>query len=426
MSYSIAFAPVLNFPKKVHLPGSKSLSNRALICAAMSEGTTVLEHFLDADDTRYMLSAIKTLGYDVEYEEKKRQVKIKGGMIPLQKANIFVGNAGTAMRFLTGFLTTSNGYFTIDGNKRMRERPIADLIDTLTEIGAKIHYTRKKGYPPLEINAKGLDGGVCHISGKNSSQYISSVLLASPLARKGVELHINGEMASRPYIEMTTRIMQDFGINVESDFEKQIFRVAPGSYKPPGYYTIEPDASAASYFLAAAPLLGGTVRVEGLGKESVQGDVAFSNILKQMGCTVKNNNDFISVSNGARLRGIDADMNAIPDMVLTLAVLALFAEGPTIIRNVPNLRIKETDRISALATELRRVGARVTEYSDGIKIIPASHYHAAKIHTYDDHRMAMSFALATLKIPGLEIQNPECVSKTFPDFFDVFEDFLKA
>ncbi len=424
-SYLVPHLKELKGLRSVRLPGSKSITNRALVLAALSQGETTLENFLLADDPLYMYQALEQLGYKVSLDRENRICRITGGSLPAKDERLFVGNAGTAMRFLSTLLCLGKGNFYLDGDSRMRERPIADLIRALSDLGCDIRSETGNGCPPLIINAQGIQGGECALPGKNSSQYISSLLLAAPCMQKGLSIKIQGEMASRPYIDMTQGMMRVFGAD-SSHRDYQDFQILPATYSSPGKYHIEPDASAASYFLSAAAVLGGEVCIEGLGSDSVQGDTGFARVLESMGCRLEWEEKKLILRSQGKLQGINIDMNHIPDMVLSLAVVALFAEGPTTIRNVPNLRIKETDRITALCNELSKLGARVEEYPDGLCIHPAPFYHAASIATYNDHRMAMSFSIAGLRIPGVQIEDPGCVSKTFPDFFQVFESFLMA
>lgn len=418
-SYRVPFAPKLEENLELFLPGSKSITNRVLILSALSEGKVLLKNFLLSDDSRYMLKALQDLGYDAVLDEESREVRMKGGGNPSGSAKLFVGNSGTTMRFLTTMLTVAEGDFEIDGDERMRERPISDLVNALRGIGAEIEYLEKEGYPPLKILAHKILGEACSIPASVSSQYISSLLLSAPKMQNGLNLNLLGEVASKPYIDMTISMMKDFGATAHWESENKIC-VEPGVYQSPSEYAIEPDASGASYFMALPAVLGGKMTLSGLGAASIQGDILFARVLEQMGCKVEMKENEMIIE-GGKLSGIDIDMNAIPDMVPTLGALALFADSPTTIRNVPNLRVKECDRISAMVTELSKLGAEVEEYADGFKVIPKPDYHAAEIETYNDHRIAMSFTLAGLGIQGVKILDPGCTSKTFPDFFDVLE-----
>jgi 3-phosphoshikimate 1-carboxyvinyltransferase len=410
--------------KSIHLdvvlPGSKSISNRALLIAALAEGETRISNLLFSEDTVYMSKALTDLGLDISLDEKGKCCVIKGGKLPSRGQELFVGNAGTAMRFLTSYLALGRGNFILDGNERMRQRPIGDLLSALRQLDCDVESLENNACPPVLIRAHGMRGGECVINGKNSSQYISSVLMAAPYSERGVKIFTEGEAASLPYIDMTIRMMKQFGVSVTSnDFHE--FEVKSARYHALESYTVEPDASSASYFLAAGAILSGSVKIRNLGKNSLQGDAKFAFVLQKMGCTVSCGEDYIELKSDGKLKGITIDMNEMPDTVPTLAIAALFADSPTKITNVANLRIKESDRISALASELKKLGAFVAEHPDGLEIFPAKNYHPVSIATYDDHRIAMAFSIAGLKIDGIEIENPACVAKSFPDFFDVLE-----
>lgn len=415
----IAVQPIERASGTFRPPGSKSLTNRALIAAALAHGTSTLQHPLESDDTRFMRQALQTLGVQID-DSKANEWEITGsdGAFPASQAELFLGNAGTAMRFLTAVLAACPGRYTLDGVPRMQQRPIAQLVDALRHQGASIDYLQNEGCPPVVINNSSLKGGSCSITDPQSSQYVSAMLLAAPLATRETSIEVAGNLVSAPYVRMTLAVMRAFGI--DGLVEGNVFTISPASYRATSY-AIEPDASSASYLLAAAAITGGKVTVEGLGINSCQGDVGFADLLHQMGAGLVFGNDFITVHGLGQLRGIDVDLAAMPDMAQTLAVVALFANGPTTIRNVANLRIKETDRIAALESELTKLGAQVQVLNDGLRINPPAQLKAASIATYDDHRMAMSFALAALKCPGIKIQNPECVSKTFPGFFQTIE-----
>lgn len=407
----------------VQLPGSKSLTNRAFIIAGLASGVSRLAGVGLADDTRYMMEFLRGLDIEVTLDEPQRIATLHGcgGHIPASEADLFCGNAGTVVRFGTAMCCLGLGYYRIDGVERMRARPIQPLVDALRDLGAQIGYELKEGYPPLTIGAKGLRGGQATMSAEQSSQFVSAVLMAAPYAHHDVMLHLAGEVVSEPYIRMTLRMMEDFGVSVLADQGRYIVP-AMQTYIARDY-RIEPDASAASYFLAAAALTGGRVTVEGLGKRSLQGDVSFVNVLKQMGCQIEQDEQSTTVIGPpiGTLKGVDVDLNEMPDVAQTLAVVALFANGPTNVRNVANLRIKETDRIAAVAAELAKFGAEVEQRDDGFRITPPASARLAAVDTYDDHRMAMSFALAGLRLDGVVIKDAECVSKTFPDFFEVFQ-----
>jgi 3-phosphoshikimate 1-carboxyvinyltransferase len=398
-------------------PGSKSITNRALVCAALADGTSMLTAALDSEDTRVMIDGLSRLGINVEARDLNRELIVHGagGEVPALEAELFCENSGTTIRFLTALATLGHGSFRLDGVERMRQRPIGDLLEALNQLGAHAISENGDACPPVVVHANGLQGGTATVRGDMSSQFLSGMLMAAPAAKAPVEIVIDGVLVSQPYVRMTLAVMRAFRVNVETSESFDRFTIVPHPYHATSF-AIEPDASAASYFWAAAAVTGGTVTVEGISRESLQGDVTFVDCLKQMGCEVRNEVDSITVF-GRELRGIDADMNSISDTVQTLAIVALFAKGPTTIRNVAHIRHKETDRIAAVATELRRLGATVTERDDGLTIEPGQ-LHDATIETYNDHRMAMSFAVAGLRIPGLRIANPTCVKKTYPAFFD--------
>jgi len=413
----------------VELPGSKSLTNRALVVSALADGVSILEGIGLGEDTRLMIGLLSALGIRVQLDETARTVRVEGcgGHLPEQEADLFCGNAGTVMRFGTALCCLGYGRYRLDGVERMRHRPIGPLVDALRDLGAQIGYEGRSGFPPVTILARGLRGGQVAMRGDQSSQFVSAVLMVSPYAKNDVMLELLGRVVSRPYIRMTLQVMDDFGIGfVERDLQK--FIVPAMQTYHARRYAVEPDASAASYFFAAAALAGTKVVVRGLGSRSVQGDVGFVRILEQMGCCVQQEPDVTAVigpSDGT-LHGVDVDLNDMPDVAQTLAVLGLFADSPTTIRNVANLRIKETDRLAALATELQKFGADVEQYEDGLTVHPPAQPRPATVDTYRDHRMAMSFALAGMRIPGVVIRDVECVDKTFPDFFKVFAEFAEC
>ncbi|WP_435015543.1 3-phosphoshikimate 1-carboxyvinyltransferase [Tundrisphaera sp. TA3] len=404
-------------PARVRVPGSKSLTNRALIVAALADGPSTLTGALDSEDTRVMIEALQKLGIAVEHDPAAARIAIQGcsNKIPKNEADLFVANSGTSLRFLTAMVATGSGTFRLDGTPRMRQRPVADLLQALNGLGADAKSEAGTGCPPVVIKASGLDGGYAFVKGDVSSQFLSGLLMALPYAREQVSVEVDGVLVSKPYIEMTLAVMQEFGVRVGNRKFKR-FDVEPGRYTG-RTYAIEPDASAASYFFAAAAITGGTVTVEGLGTATLQGDLAFVDLLEHMGCTVTREKGSTTVTGGP-LRGIDVDMNAISDTVMTLAVVALFAPGITRIRNVAHIRHKETDRIAAVATELRKLGATVEEKPDGLIIFPPAAISPARIATYEDHRMAMAFSLAGLKAPGVTILDPGCVRKTYPAYWD--------
>ena len=403
--------------KRVRVPGSKSLTNRALIVAALAEGESVLTGALDSDDTRVMVDSLQRLGIAVEHDAPAATVRVPGcgGRIPAGEAELYVANSGTSLRFLTAMVGVGQGTYRLDGTPRMRQRPVADLLMALNGLGSDARSELGTGCPPVTVRASGLDGGYAFVRGDVSSQFLSGLLMVLPYSRETTTVEVQGALVSQPYVEMTLSVMEAFGVRIGNRKNRR-FDVRPAHYhgRP---YAIEPDASAASYFFALAALTGGTVTVEGLGTRSVQGDLRFVDVLEHMGCTVVREADATTVTGGP-LHAVDVDMNAISDTVMTLAVVALFADGVTRIRNVAHIRHKETDRIAALATELRKLGATIDEHPDGLVIFPPTVVQPASIATYDDHRMAMSFALAGLRTPGVTIVDPGCVAKTYPGFWD--------
>ena len=442
----------------VRVPGSKSLTNRALLIAALAEGKTTLINALFSDDSHYFASALKDLGFDVSLDASNKNMTVVGlsGKIPASKANLFIGNAGTAARFLTAFLTLGNGEYILDGEPRMRERPIDDLVNALEQLGAKIqsprsgdfsrlsHNPEEQIYPPLKIFASNFAGGKTRIAGNISSQYLSALLMIAPYAQSPVEIELSTQLNSKPYIDMTLSIMRDFGMDVKRD-EYKSFHIRPKTYSPIPNYSIESDASAASYFFAAPAICGGTVRVENISRKSVQGDIDFLDVLAEMGCIINETLPppslpqdgegtdsppalggvrwgHIEVSCDSSLKGVDVDMRDISDTAQTLAAVAPFASSPTRIRGIASARVKETDRVSAVCAELKRLGVKVEEYEDGMKIYPCKNFKPASIKTYNDHRMAMAFSLIGLRVKGVQIENPDCVSKTFPNYFDVIDE----
>ena len=404
----------------IRVPGSKSLTNRALLIASLAEGKTTLTNALFSDDSGYFAESLRRLGFDVssEPEESRFTVNGLGGYIPASQADLYIGNAGTAARFLTALLTLGNGNFTIDGDARMRQRPIQDLLDTLTELGAQV--TSQTGCLPVTVIAAGLPGGTGMVSGNVSSQFISGLLMVAPYAQSFIDLHVAGEINSRPYVDMTLAVMADFGVEIPREGYEEFF-IPSARYLSRKAYSIESDATAASYFFAAPAILGGTVRVENISTRSKQGDIAFLDILKQMGCQVHDGVNYIEVTGPDQLTGVEVDLRDISDTAQTLAVIAPFADSPTRIHGVDFIRAKETDRIAAVCTELTRLGIDVQENPDGMTIYPGKPIRPTCVHTYDDHRMAMAFSLIGLRADGVSIENPGCVSKTFPHFFDVLE-----
>ncbi len=412
----------------VTLPGSKSITNRALIAASLADGDSLIRNLLLAEDTHLMIEALRALGINITIDEEGCVAEVTGckGHLPASEAELFCGNSGTTIRFCTALVALGHGQFKLDGIPRMRERPIGGLVDVLRSLGAGVEYLGNEACPPLVVHANGLSGGLVEFRSPLSSQMVSGLMLAAPYASRDLLIDVTGDVPSASYIKMTTAVMDMFGVCVIEQFnggEAKLIIAAPQRYQG-GTVAIEPDASNATYFLAAPAIVGGQVTVDGLGTDSIQGDTSFVDLLERMGCKISRGSNHLSVhgpGEGDRLRGIDVDLNEMPDTAQTLAVLALFADGPTVIRNVANLRLKETDRLSALSSELTKLGALVDEQPDGLHITPPVKVVPAAIDTYGDHRMAMSFALAGLKCPGISINDHECCRKTFPDFFSRLE-----
>jgi len=420
---SLTLKPISKINGEINLPGSKSLSNRALLVAALAEGTTKITNLLESDDTRHMLNALKQLGITYTLSEDKTECTVVGNAGAIHSdglQELFLGNAGTAMRPLCAALCLGEGSYLLTGEPRMKERPIGHLVDALRQTGADITYLENEGYPPLQIEAGGLQGGEVSIDGAISSQFLTALLMAAPMAKNDMHITILGELVSKPYIDITLHIMQTFGVEVVND-DYKTFTVKSGqTYKAVESFMVEGDASSASYFLAAAAIKGGTVKVTGIGRDTIQGDVQFVDVLETMGARVEWGETYVSVTRDA-LRAIDMDFNHIPDAAMTIATMALFVEGTTTLRNIYNWRVKETDRLYAMATELRKVGAEVEEGEDYLKITAPKQLKHAAIDTYDDHRMAMCFSLLALDPVSVTINEPECTAKTFPTYFDVLE-----
>ncbi|MGP4123678.1 MAG: 3-phosphoshikimate 1-carboxyvinyltransferase [Sodalis sp. (in: enterobacteria)] len=419
MQNALTLSPIEYIDGTLNLPGSKSISNRALLLAAQAIGTTHLTNLLDSADVRYMLTALGQLGVNCRLSVKRRDCKIDGLGGPLSADDaltLFLGNSGTAMRSLTAALCLQARDVTLTSGPRMKERPIGHLVDALRQGGAQIDYLEKEQYPPLRLRG-GYRGGDITIDGRVSSQFLTALLMIAPLAPQDSRIHIRGHLVSRPYIDITLALMKSFGIVVRHD-NYQVFYLSGNSlYHSPGDYLVEGDASSASYFLAAAAIRGGTVRVTGIGRHSVQGDIHLADVLERMGATIRWGDDYIECSRDT-LHSIDIDMNHIPDAAMTITTTALFASGgATTLRNIANWRVKETDRLTAMATELRKVGAIVTEGQDYLSITPPARLIAACIDTYSDHRMAMCFSLVALSDTPVTILDPRCTQKTFPDFF---------
>ena len=427
----------------VRLPGSKSISNRLLLLAAVARGTTELVGLLEADDTRVMIDALRQLGVGIEGSRVPRfegasvpalassraevhtfTVHGTSGAFPVRQADLFLGNAGTAFRPLTAALAVSGGEYRLHGVPRMHERPIGDLVDSLRTLGARIDYEGTAGYPPLRVRPSTIAAGkAVRVRGDVSSQFLTALLLALPLAGGG-RVEVEGELISQPYIAITLNVMRRFGVEVRKE-DWRSFDVPAGPYTSPGRLSVEGDASAASYFLAAGAIGSGPVSVHGVGSESMQGDVRFVEVLERMGATVTMAADAITCAGRTPLRPLDMDLNHIPDAAMTAAVMALVADGPSTLRNIASWRVKETDRLLAMATELRKLGAQVDEGADYLRITPAELKPNVAIDTYDDHRMAMSFSLVALAGVPIRINDPDCVAKTFPGYFDAFRSILQ-
>ncbi len=417
------------FRASPRIAGSKSITNRALPLAAMAYGKSTLTGVLFADDTLRMIEALQKLGFDLSVDKPGKSISIEGlgSKIPNASAELFCGNSGTTIRFLAALCAAGDGHYLLDGVERMRQRPIGELVEALRALGAAADYTGESGYPPVRVGG-GISGGTCRFSASQSSQYISAILMAAPLARNAVNMELIGPVTSEPYVRMTLSMMQQFGITcrtlrtADNSAANRVIHIPHGSGYQARQYAIEPDASNASYFLAAAAICPGAhVTIHGLGRDSLQGDVLFADVLRQMGANMMMESDAIHLSGSRNLTGITVNMNGIPDMVQTLAVVALFAQGPTRIFNVGNLRVKETDRLAALEKELTKLGAAVSTTADSIVIDPPTKPQGARICTYDDHRMAMAFAVAGTRIAGVEIENPQCAAKTYPEFFQDFQ-----
>ncbi len=417
---SLTLQPIEVVSGEVNLPGSKSVSNRALLLAALAKGTTRLTNLLDSDDIRHMLNALTKLGVSYQLSEDNTVCEVEGlghAFKTTEAMELFLGNAGTAMRPLAAALCLGEGEYVLTGEPRMKERPIGHLVEALKTAGADVEYLEAENYPPLKIKSTGLKAGSVSIDGSISSQFLTAFLMSAPLADGEVTINIEGELVSKPYIDITLHIMKQFGVDVINN-DYQSFVIPTGqSYAAPGDFLVEGDASSASYFLAAAAIKGGEIKVTGIGKNSIQGDIQFAYALEKMGAEIEWGDDYVTDRKG-ELKAVDLDFNHIPDAAMTIATTALFAQGTTAIRNVYNWRVKETDRLFAMATELRKVGAEVEEGEDYIIITPPQSLTHAVIDTYDDHRIAMCFSLVALSDTPVTINDPKCTSKTFPDYFE--------
>ncbi len=423
--------PMLGAGGTLRLPGSKSISNRTLLLAALARGETCIRDLLASDDVDRMLDALAKLGveWSRDGDDGEYLVRGVGGVVPVKSADLFLGNAGTAIRPLTAALALSGGQYRLSGVARMHERPIGDLVDGLRQLGAEIHYEGNDGFPPLQVLPGQIRaGGVVKVRGDVSSQFLTALLMALPLTGTETTIEVVGELISKPYIAITLELMARFGVEVSRVGWERFIVPAGAGYTSPGTIFVEGDASSASYFLAAGAIGGGPVRVEGVGQASIQGDVRFAAALQQLGARVEMGDNWIEARAPAqgRLKAFDLDLNHIPDAAMTLAVAALFADGPCRLRNIASWRVKETDRLAAMATELRKVGASVEEGPDYLRIVPPVRLQPAAIDTYDDHRMAMCFSLVTLGACRVRINDPRCVNKTFPTYFDCFTSIARA
>ncbi|EFT0253716.1 3-phosphoshikimate 1-carboxyvinyltransferase [Salmonella enterica] len=416
---SLTLQPIARVDGAINLPGSKSVSNRALLLAALACGKTVLTNLLDSDDVRHMFNALSALGINYTLSADRTRCDITGNGGPLRASGaleLFLGNAGTAMRPLAAALCLGQNEIVLTGEPRMKERPIGHLVDSLRQGGANIDYLEQENYPPLRLRG-GFTGGDIEVDGSVSSQFLTALLMTAPLAPEDTIIRVKGELVSKPYIDITLNLMKTFGVEITNHHYQQFVVKGGQQYHSPGRYLVEGDASSASYFLAAGAIKGGTVKVTGIGRKSMQGDIRFADVLEKMGATITWGDDFIACTRG-ELHAIDMDMNHIPDAAMTIATTALFAKGTTTLRNIYNWRVKETDRLFAMATELRKVGAEVEEGHDYIRITPPAKLQHADIGTYNDHRMAMCFSLVALSDTPVTILDPKCTAKTFPDYFE--------
>lgn len=437
-SSSLRLAPVSMARGQLRLPGSKSISNRVLLLASLARGVTALDGVLDSDDTRVMLAALRQLGIRID-DDGDGTLHVQGACpYPVRQGKFFLGNAGTAFRPLTAALAVMGGDFQLSGVPRMHERPIGDLVEALQAMGSAVDYLDNSGYPPLTIGRGKLraDRPVT-VKGSVSSQFLTALLMAAPIAADGASsdlvIEVDGELISKPYILITLNLMARFGVRVRQEGWQRFIIPAGAHYRSPGRLSVEGDASTASYFMALGAIGGGPVDIQGVGSDSIQGDVAFADVVEHMGATVVRHTDSLRVSGprvarGERLRAFDRDFNLIPDAAMTAAAMAVYADGPCTLRNIASWRVKETDRIAAMHAELEKLGARVESGADWIRVHPIAEgqWRAAAIKTYDDHRMAMCFSLAAFGPVPVTIMDPGCVGKTFPDYFSVFSDLVQA
>ncbi|MEO2279304.1 3-phosphoshikimate 1-carboxyvinyltransferase [Pseudoalteromonas pernae] len=424
---SLRLEPIKQVNGEVVLPGSKSLSNRILLLAALCNGTTKVTNLLDSDDIRHMLGALAEMGVAVELNNDKTQAIVhgQGGKLHTPNAPFFLGNAGTAFRPLTAVLAATQGEFELTGEPRMEERPIGHLVDALQSLGADVSYLKSKDYPPLAIKGKTLAGGEVVIDGSISSQFLTALLMAAPLFSGDTTISIKGELVSKPYIDITIGVMAKFGISVTNNNYESFVVKGGQQYVSPGEIMVEGDASSASYFVAAAAINGGEITIHGVGSQSVQGDIGFAKVMEQVGADIEWHSDKLIVRKG-ELNGVDIDANAIPDAAMTLATVALFAKGKTAIRNIYNWRVKETDRLFAMATELKKLGAEVVEGHDYIEITPVVELQDVAIDTYNDHRIAMCFSMVAVGGWPVTINDPGCTAKTFPTYFDTLASISQS
>jgi len=403
----------------IAVPGSKSYTHRALILSSLAKGESVLAHALRSEDTEHTARGLLEFGVEIFWKGDDVRVLGTGGKLKALKGRIDVGNSGTSMRFLTALAALKKGITLLDGNERMRKRPIDQLLNGLGELGVRAYSQEGNGFPPVIVESEGLKGGTARINGEESSQFLSGLLMVAPYAQKDVNIQVAGSLASRPYVDITLAAMSSFGVGIRNQGYRSFFIQAGQHYLPQKYW-IEGDASNASYFFSAAAVSRGKVEVKNLNPASIQGDLRFLGILERMGCRMNRRSDLVEVQ-GGELDGIEIDMNEMPDLVPTLAVTAAFAHGRTVIQNIRHLRLKESDRIHALALELSKMGIRVNEREDGLEI-EGGRPHGAEIETYDDHRMAMSFAIAGLAVPGIRIKGERCVDKSFPEFWETLQN----